>query len=91
MSDKVKVIRQTIVLLKFYERETTMSYLKKETKSAMYADVGDLAVNEIQREMAMDIMRQADTIANAIVWVVKAVRGLFNRTGGTGGRLQPNH
>ncbi len=68
-----------------------MSYVKKETKSALYAGVGELAVNEIQREMAMDVMRQADGIANAIVWTVNAVRGLFNRTGGSGGRLIHNH
>lgn len=68
-----------------------MSYIKKETKSGLYAGVGDLAVNEIQREMAMDVMRQADAIVNAIVWSVNAVRGVFNRTGGAGGRLLHDH
>ncbi len=68
-----------------------MSYLKKEGKSGLYANVGDLAVNEIQREMAMDIMRQADAISGAIVWTVKSVRRLFNRTGGTRSGLLHNH
>jgi hypothetical protein len=68
-----------------------MTYVKNEAKSDLYVSVGNIAVNGIQRERALDSLRQAEKIVSAILWAAAAARRLFTREGrGTGG-LMHNH
>ncbi len=43
----------------------------------VYARVKLMPMPEVQREMALNTLRDAETIVNAFVWVVNAVKGLF--------------
>jgi len=43
----------------------------------VYARVKLLATNEIQRQMAVNTMRDAETVVNGFVWLINAVKGLF--------------
>jgi hypothetical protein len=65
-------------------------YTESASKSDLYARVKLAPVNAIQREIAVDTLRQADAITDAILWVVTAVRRLFARDAGAN-RLLHNH
>jgi hypothetical protein len=62
---------------------------KNAVNTGLYAAVEDVTVNGIQRAIAVDTLRQADRITNAILWSASAVRRLFTRT--ADGKLSHNH
>ncbi len=68
-----------------------LEYTEKASKLDLYARVKLLPVNEIQRAIAVNALRDADAISNGILWVIAAVRRLFTRTGVDASRLQHNH
>ena len=59
----------------------------KETpvSTDVYARVNLLATNEIQREMALNTMRDAETVVDGFVWMVNAIKGMFG-----GGSMKPS-
>ncbi|MDB5811920.1 MAG: hypothetical protein JWN94_4042 [Betaproteobacteria bacterium] len=65
-------------------------YTESASKSDLYARVKLAPVNAIQREIAIDRLRQADAITDAIMWVVTATRRLFTRNTGANSLLH-NH
>jgi hypothetical protein len=67
-----------------------LKYSESASKSDLYARVKLAPVNAIQRAIAVDTLRQADAITDAILWVTKAVRRVFTRTTGAN-RLLQNH
>jgi len=62
-------------------------YSEKASKTDLYARVRLAPVKAIQRAIAVDTLRQADAITDALLWVVAAVRRLFRRSGDGTGRL----
>ena len=64
-----------------------IKYSEEASKSDLYARVRLAPVNAIQRAIAVDTLRQADALTDAILWAVAAVRRLFSRTGNSAGRL----
>ena len=54
-------------------------YDESASKSDLYARVKLAPVNAIQRAVAVNALRDAEAISNAIMWVSNAVRGLFVR------------
>jgi hypothetical protein len=61
--------------------ETTMvKYSEKASKSDLYARVKLAPVNAIERAVAVNALRDADAISDAIMWMVAAVRRLFTRS-----------
>jgi len=65
-------------------------YSEKASKSDLYARVKLAPVNAIQRAVAVNALRDADAITDAIMWAVKAVRRLLTRSGADG-KLLHNH
>ncbi len=59
-----------------------VKYTERASKSDLYARVKLAPVNEIQRAIAVDTLRQADAVSDAIIWVIAAVRRLFTRDPG---------
>ena len=68
-----------------------LEYSEKTSKSDLYARVKLLPVNEIQRAIAVNALRDADAISNGIMWVIAAVRRLFTRHEVDASRLQHHH
>ena len=66
------------------------TYSEKASKSDLYARVKLAPVNAIQRAVAVNALRDADAITDAIMWAVKAVRRLLTRSGADG-KLLHNH
>ena len=62
---------------------------KNVVNTGLYAAVKDVTVNGIQRAIAVDTLRQADQITNAILWIASGVRSLFTRT--ASGKLSHTH
>jgi hypothetical protein len=68
-----------------------MSYSEKASKSDLYARVKLAPVNAIQRAVAVNALRDAEAISNALVWALSAVRRLFSRAGHGANNLLHNH
>jgi hypothetical protein len=67
------------------------NYAENSRKSDLYARVLLTPVNAIQRELAVNALRDAELVSNGIVWATNAVRRLFAH-GDTGTpRLLHNH
>ena len=66
-------------------------YTEKASKSDLYARVKLTPVNAIQRAVAVNALRDADAVSNAIMWVISAVRRLVSRTGTSASHLLHNH
>jgi hypothetical protein len=66
-------------------------YDEKASRSALYAQVKALPVNAVQRALAVDTLRNAEAVANRIVWVINGVRRLATRAGSGVGRLTHEH
>ena len=51
----------------------------KETPGTtdVYARVKLLATNEIQRQMALNTMRDAEIVVDGFVWMINAIKGMF--------------
>jgi hypothetical protein len=64
-----------------------IEYTEQASKSDLYARVRLAPVNAIQRAIAVDTLRQADAITDAMLWIVSAVRRLFRRSSDGTGRL----
>ncbi len=59
-----------------------VEYSETASKSDLYARVKLAPVNATQRAIAVDTLRQADAVSDAIMWVISAVRRLFTRAPG---------
>ena len=68
-----------------------LKYDEKASRSALYAQVKTLPVNAIQRTLAVDTLRNAEAVADRIVWVINGFRRLTARTGASVGRLTHEH
>ncbi len=68
-----------------------VNYSEKASKSDLYARVKLAPVNAIQRAVAVNALRDAETVSNAIVWVMTAVRRLFGRGSNGADNLLHNH
>ena len=68
-----------------------LKYSEKASKSDLYARVKLAPVNAIQRAVAVNALRDAEAISNAIVWALSAVRRLFSRTGSGANNLLHHH
>ena len=68
-----------------------MRYDEKASKSDLYARVRLAPVNAIQRAVAMNALRDADALTDAILWVAKGLRRLVTRTDASRGELTRNH
>jgi len=66
------------------------NYSEKASKSDLYARVKLAPVNAIQRAVAVNALRDADAITDAIIWAAAAVRRLFTRSRADG-KLLHNH
>ncbi len=66
-------------------------YAEKASKSDLYARVKLAPVNAIQRAVAVNALRDADAISNAIIWAISAVRRLASRSGTSASHLLHNH
>jgi hypothetical protein len=76
--------------------EMTMSrFDENASRSALYAQVKELPVNAVQRELAVDTLLSAERIARRIVWVVNGIRHLVDRAsagaGAGAGHLTHEH
>ena len=54
-----------------------LRYDEKASKLDLYARVKLAPVNAIQRAMAVNALRDAEAIADAIMWVANGIRSLF--------------
>ena len=68
-----------------------LEYNENASKSDLYARVKLAPVNAIQRAMAVNALRHADAISDAILWVAAAFRRLFTRTNAGVNRLIHTH
>ena len=68
-----------------------LNYSEKAYKSDLYARVELAPVNAIQRAVAVNALRDAEAISNAIVLAMSAVRRLFGRAGNSANHLLHNH
>ena len=68
-----------------------LRYTEKAAKSDLYARVKLAPLNAIQRAVALNALRDADAISDAIMWVMSAVRRLVRRTGTSASHLLHNH
>jgi len=68
-----------------------VNYSEKASKSDLYARVTLAPVNAIQRAVAVNALRDAEAISNAIVWAMSAVRRLVSRAGNGANNLLHNH
>ena len=66
-------------------------YDESASKSDLYARVKLAPVNAIQRAVAVNALRDAEAISNAIMWVGNAVRRLFVRANPGVNRLVQHH
>ena len=63
-------------------QETEMlKYDEKASKSELYARIKLAPMNAIQRTIAVNALRDADALTDAIMWVVNGVRRLVTRAG----------
>jgi len=58
--------------------------MKRLTNSDLYARIQLTPMNAIQRQIALNALRDADAFSNAVMWVVNGVRRLIApaKTGG---------
>ena len=68
-----------------------VNYSEKASKSDLYARVKLAPVNAIQRAVAVNALRDAESISDAIVWVLSAVHRLLSRSGSGANNLRHNH
>jgi hypothetical protein len=57
-----------------------LNFDEKASRSDLYARVKLAPLNEIQRAVALNALRDAEVITDGIMWVVTAIRRLFTRT-----------
>jgi hypothetical protein len=67
------------------------NYAENVRKSDLYARVSLTPVNAIQRELAVNALRDAELVSNGIVWAINAVRRLFAHDATGTNRLLHNH
>ena len=73
-------------------KETKMSkYVENDSKSDLYARVKLAPVNAIQRAIAVNALRDAESVSNGIMRVIDAIRRLFARNNAGTNRLLHNH
>jgi hypothetical protein len=68
-----------------------LEYVESVSKSDLYKRIKLAPVNAIQREIAVNALRDAELVSNGIVWVLTAVRRLFTRTNAGANQLLHNH
>lgn len=56
-----------------------LKYDENASKSDLYARVKLAPLNAIQREVAVNALRDAEAFSDGVMWVVTAVRRLFTR------------
>jgi hypothetical protein len=63
-------------------QETDMlKYDEKASKSELYARIRLAPMNAIQRTIAVNALRDADALTDAIMWIVNGIRRLVARAG----------
>ena len=68
-----------------------LEYDEKVSKSELYAQIKLTPVNAIQRTIAVNALRDADALTDAIMWVVNGIRRLVTRAGTSRGQLTHDH
>jgi hypothetical protein len=68
-----------------------LKYDEKASKSDLYSRVKLTPVNEIQRMIAVNALRDADVVSDRIMWVVNGIRRLVGHTVASPGQLTHNH
>ena len=68
-----------------------LKYDEKASQSDLYARIELAPMNAIERAIALNALRDADTLSDGIMWVVNGVRRLAARTGASFGQLTHNH
>ena len=68
-----------------------LKYDEKASKSDLYSRVKLAPLNEIQRRIAVNALRDADVVSDRIMWVVNGLRRLVGRAGASLGQLTHNH
>ena len=68
-----------------------LKYDEKASKSDLYSRVKLAPVNEIQRMIAVNALRDADVVSDRIMWVVNGIRRLFGGAVARPGQLTHNH
>ena len=68
-----------------------LKYDEKASRSALYAGIRLTPANAIQREIALNALRDADVLTDRIMWVVTGVRRLAARAGESLGQLTHSH
>ena len=66
-------------------------YDENASKSDLYSRVKLTPVNEIQRMIAVNALRDADVVSDRIMWVVNGIRRLVGHMGASQGQLTHNH
>ena len=66
-------------------------YDEVAAKSELYAQIRLTPVNAIQRTIAVNALRDADALTDAIMWVVNGIRRLFTRADTSRGELTHGH
>jgi len=66
-------------------------YVENDSKSDLYARVKLAPVNAIQRAIAVNALRDAESVSNGIMRVIDAIRRLFARNNAGTNRLLHNH
>jgi len=57
----------------------------------LYERIKLAPMSAIQRQVALNALRDADAISNAVVWLVNAVRQLIAKAGAKPGNLKHSH
>ena len=68
-----------------------VKYVENDSKSDLYARVKLAPVNAIQRAIAVNALRDAESVSNGIMRVIDAIRRLFARNNAGTNRLLHNH
>lgn len=61
------------------------SFKERPANTDVYARINVMPMSEIEREVAMNALRDAEKIADAMVWVSNGIRQLF-----AGSALKPS-
>ena len=60
-------------------------YNEKSANSSLYARIEQMQLTEVQRKEALSALRGGETVADAILWVINAIKQLF-----AGAALKPS-
>ena len=60
-------------------------YNEKSANSGLYARIEQMQLTEVQRKEALSALRGGETVADAILWVINAIKQLF-----AGAALKPS-